>query len=267
MQQYDNTDQRLHFLSQLLAKINRTYVPKRNDDSHTNLSFDSARKRLFGRWFQVGNRSLIASIELETLQLNWLNNRFEIISEIQLAGKTMAQIERELVTETQALGLNTDGLIDPMHFEIPTYDFEQEKMAPLGINEITQWYELRSLANDASHWVLNAVQQSGEIRIWPHHFDTGIYVLVNPNVGIGFGLAMTDQIANEPYFYLSGYGQQTPIDYQPFSPLQTGRWENGEHWKGAILPVHEFRNQPRLMQQDTIQSFINEALNQILSAN
>ncbi len=56
MQAYIKTDRQLHWLSQVIAKINRTYVPKKNDDSHTNLYFDNLGKRITGRWI---DRSLI----------------------------------------------------------------------------------------------------------------------------------------------------------------------------------------------------------------
>ncbi|MFT5886141.1 MAG: hypothetical protein ACI9IP_002605 [Arcticibacterium sp.] len=38
---YTQTDQQLHWLSQIIAKANRTYVPAEEDDSHTNLYFNA----------------------------------------------------------------------------------------------------------------------------------------------------------------------------------------------------------------------------------
>ena len=47
---------------------------------------------------------------------------------------------------------------------------------------------------------------NSEVRIWPHHFDTGIYLEVNSKLGIGFGWAMADKMIDQPYFYFTPYG-------------------------------------------------------------
>ncbi|MFT6215316.1 MAG: hypothetical protein ACJAS3_001715 [Roseivirga sp.] len=49
MNSYTQTDQQLHWLCQILAKTNRTYAPKKEDDSHTHLYFDSLDHRIYGR--------------------------------------------------------------------------------------------------------------------------------------------------------------------------------------------------------------------------
>jgi len=52
---YPQADQLLHELSQLLAKFNRSYLPKKEDDSHTNLGVDFLSKRIYSRWAQMEN--------------------------------------------------------------------------------------------------------------------------------------------------------------------------------------------------------------------
>ncbi len=46
MQEYNNSDRQIHWLSQVMAKANRAYVPEQKDDSHTNLYFDAPEKRI-----------------------------------------------------------------------------------------------------------------------------------------------------------------------------------------------------------------------------
>ena len=50
MEGYTYADQKLHFLTQVIAKANRSYVPTKPDDSHTNLYFDTLDNRIVGRW-------------------------------------------------------------------------------------------------------------------------------------------------------------------------------------------------------------------------
>jgi len=46
MQEYNNIGQIIHQLSQVLAKFNRTFVPKKEDEGHTNLYFGPISHRI-----------------------------------------------------------------------------------------------------------------------------------------------------------------------------------------------------------------------------
>ena len=64
MQRYPKVDQQIHLLSQLIAKANRTFVPKSEDDSHTNLFFDPLGNRITGRWVKAGKNKVIFALNL-----------------------------------------------------------------------------------------------------------------------------------------------------------------------------------------------------------
>lgn len=55
MDHYNSIDQRIHLLSQIIAKINRKYVMPKPDDSHTNMVIDHWNKHLYGRWVVTEN--------------------------------------------------------------------------------------------------------------------------------------------------------------------------------------------------------------------
>jgi hypothetical protein len=99
----------------------------------------------------------------------------------------------------------------------------------------------------------------GRTRIWPHHFDTGIYVETHNKMGIVFGLAMSDTMVGEPYFYMSGYPASGKIEYKNLSDFSNGRWEIGKNWQGAVLPLSELRQLPKKERQNVINSFLKEA--------
>ena len=61
---------------------------------------------------------------------------------------------------------------------------------------LDEWMEWRTLGNEACKKILKILNVEGNIRIWPHHFDTGIYVAANLNLNIGFGFAMEDELVN-----------------------------------------------------------------------
>jgi hypothetical protein len=105
---------------------------------------------------------------------------------------------------------------------------------------------------------LDKLQLESEICIWPHHFDSGIYIQVKADLGLGFGLAMEDTMLGEAYFYMSGYGGESPISYQNLTQLSAGKWEIGEHWKGAVLPTNTISDSSHEEAARVVHLFIKE---------
>jgi len=239
MQTYKKTDQQLHWLCQTIAKANRTYVTSQPDDSHTNLYYDDLDNRIIGRWINNGREHLMLTLNLETLHFEWLNSAKEVIQSVETIGRLSSDVEDELSGALKEIFLNPKGFTDDLHFEIPDYPFAKEPIQAISEDNIQQWKTYRKLANVLCSLALGYLEVEGEIRIWPHHFDTGIYVEIRQMLGIGFGLAMEDSMAGSPYFYLSGYPLHGTLEYTDLPDLGKGRWVVGEDWNGAILPLTE----------------------------
>ncbi len=238
MQGYHKIDQRLHQLSQVIAKINRTYVSKQADDSHTNLYFDPLSHRLFGRWISSKQKKIILGLNIREFQFEFINEARKVINSFAIKGKTYDEIEVSIERYLPELGMDQTGFRDHLHFEITSYTFINDGFDDLDAAALGDWEKFRALANDACNTLLGHFQVEGEIRIWPHHFDTGIYVDLNDKRSLGFGLAMEDSMVGEPYFYFSGYGLNNhKMDYSTIPDLTFGRWEIEENWKGAVLPL------------------------------
>lgn len=79
------------------------------------------------------------------------------------------------------------------------------------------------MANTVSQHMLDNLQLESGICIWPHHFDSGIYIQETADLELGFGLAMKDTMVGEAYFYMSGYHGESPISYQNLKQLSAGR--------------------------------------------
>lgn len=256
MQEYKHIDQILHQLSQLIAKVNKAYLPHQDDDSHTNLYFDSIANRITGRWFAGKGGKCLLVFDLKDWEYQILDESLGIIERISQAGKTVQKTQEELSGVLKDLGFSVGGLIDPLHFEIPKYAFLEEQLSKPGEKSLADWMKIRSQANEACFKFLGYIQKSAEIRIWPHHFDTGVYVEVNPEVGIGFGLAMADGMIDTPYFYLSGYPlKEKSWDWNNRIHLESGEWMVSENWKGAVLPVSEVK-----IEDQAIREFIKGSL-------
>lgn len=267
MQAYNNTDKQLHWLCQTIAKANRTYVPKIQDDSHTNLYFDVLGDRIVGRWINTPTGKYLLSLNLSSLKLEWLNSYLNPICSIATIGKKNSEIEQRISVEINLLGLKPDGFTDDLHFEIPQYSFSSDVVKIINEPELREWKQYRQMANEACAIVLDYLQVIGEIRIWPHHFDTGIYVMATDKMGIGFGLAMKDNMAGSPYLYMSGYPTEGTIDYSELPQIGKGRWEVNEYWSGALLTIDQLSSKKTTNRQTALYDFLKNAIDWFISIN
>lgn len=240
-QLYNEADQVIHQWAQALAKFNRSFVPGRSDDSHTNLAFDPVGKQIFGRWARLSDRPVIWSLDLIRRHFLCVDDHRRVISSVSIPGKDQLEIEEEMASlMSTTLGIRMDDFLAPLHFDIPEYAFVRNTQGYLNSAAIEEWIRLREQANTACHQFLNHIQVEGEVRIWPHHFDTGVYVEPTPLLGLGFGWAMEDDMAGQAYFYYSAYGKNGfEVPYSDLRKLTIGYWQEEGSWKGAILPARD----------------------------
>lgn len=259
MQEYIKTDRILHWLSQVLTKVNRTFVPEEEDDSHTNLHFDVLGSRIYGRWISTPSGKIIFYLDLESLSFRWMDQKRTILHEKSVLNAGLKDLEGDAGAFLAKLGKNTEGLEDPLHFELPDYGIKRLSQEDITLSGLQSWEYYRELANMASFGMLCYLQEESEIRIWPHHFDTGIYTQITEQLGIGFGLAMEDPMVGEPYFYLSAYAGDSTINYSRLNDLSSGRWETQASWKGAVLPLSDLPASSKPEALKVIGRFIKEA--------
>ncbi len=240
---YISADQYIHQISQIIAKANRSFVPKKADDSHTNLYYDPVSEKILGRWIKVETGKIMLAFDLNACQLEIINDRLLVLNEFPVAGKTTVHLESDVAEALAQHELDISGFADELHFEITDYPFNNDPFKSPSEAGLKQWKKVRKLANEASLHFLGYLQANSEIRIWPHHFDSGVYAAVHDGLGIGFGLAMADGMEASPYFYLSGYAlDDSALKFENLPKPATGRWEIGEQWKGAILPMDALKS-------------------------
>lgn len=237
MQEYNKIDQTLHQLSQLLAKAGRSFVSPQEDDSHTNLYFDAMSRRIYTHPFGEPRRSL--SLNLREQYFEWidLDRKAEFIAPI--AGQTLPQLEQTIAQAVEKAGLDAVAYREALHFEIPAYQDNTMAFSEMDEDTLQEWQYFRRLANQVGMALLGYLEAEGQPRIWPHHFDTGTYCVVNNRMGIGYGLAMEDDLVGAPYFYVSAYPQEGAVDYSNPRALTSGHWKITDNWKGAVLPLPE----------------------------
>ncbi len=256
MQAYDQTDQQLHQIAQIIARVNQAFVPHEADHSHANLYYDVLSDRIMGRWISANSQQMILSLRLAGAQLEWLDLAGNSLWQAGVVGKSFEGLEQAVQENLPLLGLAADNYPDQMPFEIPNYAFKSEPIQPFDPEALNQWRHYRQLAQFAAQMLMRHLQAASDIRIWPHHFDTGIFIEPQGRPGLGFGLAMQDKMVGTPYFYLSAYPKEGEIDYSKKPKLIYGHWELNENWKGAVLSLFELHDQQSNRQLEMIQTWL-----------
>ena len=260
MQPYTKTDQQLHWLSQVIAKANRTFVPKEEDDSHTNLYYDSLGNRITGRWIASDHKSVLFTLNLFNQHFEVLDSALKVSFSIRTIDRKLSEVEEEIEKLLPLIGLSSEGFLVEMHFNIPEYGFREKPIQVIKKEGLEGWKHYRQLANEACNLLLGHTQLSSEIRIWPHHFDTGIYVEMNEKIGMGFGLAMEDNMVGAPYLYMTGYSNNESIIYENLPEGDHWYWELNDNWQGAVLPIDKLEKEPEAEEKKIINYFILDAL-------
>lgn len=260
MNNYIQVDQQLHRLCQLIAKANRSFVPPKKDDSHSNLGFVPIKDCIESRWIETDSKRIKLALRLTDVCFVWIEEEGNTLQTVSTAKKEIIEIENQLAETIENCGLDSSLYHKPMHYEIPTYHFDGQPVALLSRLALNEWVHWRSLANDACKYLLLSFNQKEEIRIWPHHFDTGIYMDLNEKLGIGFGLAMKDDMVGAPYFYATCYPKSGEADYRGIEKLSNGHWIV-EKWHGAVLSLSDINHQNNKVAKTMIQNFIDETMN------
>ena len=228
----------IHFISQYLATSGKSFLEHRPDDSHTNVGFNSTTKSL--ETWDLDKNGLKLIFDLTQFKLKWNS---EDLLELELNGKSHRQVVEWLEKSAIQVGLKKPYTFD-LHYDLP---FEWNDQLSFELNEqnsLKELIRLRILANGVLDSFLSSANLKSDIRIWPHHFDTGAFAILEDSSGksIGMGMAIPDALINDHYFYLSGYHGHDGINTSGFKTLSMGEWKN-EGFKGAVIAASNITNE------------------------
>ena len=225
----------LHWAVQLVAAFADAELERLADDSQSNLGWREDLGILLGRHRPDG---LAAGLRPRDLGLTILDTSENVVSNLSLAGHTLDQALARL--QGVAAERSADSLIRLRDYEMP--DHQVASGHPFIVEpeatfvELSRWFANGNAALDAL-----TTSQPGwsEVRCWPHHFDIGTLISLEPSGdssrgrSIGVGMSPGDSWYEEPYFYVNPYGlPSTPAELPSLSA--GGRWHT-EGWFGAVL--------------------------------
>lgn len=236
----------LHLAAQYLAAAGINFVPKKEDDSHTNLGFSVETGLLSSRSLNGAGDTL--SLDYNDFSLHWGTTE-----PFPLDGRTHDETLQWIVKKVQDAGIEKPYNYQ-FHYDLPYEIFSDFKFQLLDMTRLHELRELRVLAQEVLTAFMAQQQLTSEIRIWSHHFDTGGFTPLGDGTGraVGFGLSIPDTLVNDHYFYISGYQGHDGLDTSSFPDLTKGTWHN-EGFKGAVLPT-------KGIDLATATTFFNEAL-------
>jgi len=224
----------VHKIIQYLAAAGNSFLPKKNDDSHTNLKSLTGCGCVTTR--PLNDKGDVLAFKYTTFTLEWWLNGGDKIK-LSLHGIT----HKEIIDWIRELGVK-NGITKPyryqMHYELPYHPITDDYIFYLENKQrLSEIMHYRIMAHLALEDVLQNMKPHSEIRVWPHHFDIASIYSFNKskNHTIGLGMAIPDEISPEFYFYAKGYAGEQHLDISEVSKLQYGRWDR--NFNGAVMQL------------------------------
>jgi len=234
----NEADRILHSLAQLVALTGTNTLPHQPDDSQANIDWNADRQWLEGRAFVDDDQSLRLIIDLPTFSLYFLDGNDQPVASFAVQGKTPDEAAAWWQSVMQSWDFDTTK---PLSYQLDSAPVPPETpyVRPAGL---TEWANWRTIAHQQLTTLNEQSGRTSDIRIWPHHFDTGVYYSISDEAGhekaaIWAGYAIADAVSAEPYFYLSGYNSRQPVGFSMAPALTSGEWLSRSDWQGAYLPV------------------------------
>ncbi|TMU50883.1 hypothetical protein [Flagellimonas algicola] len=223
--------QQLHLATQYLATAGISFLEKKADDSHTNLGFSMEKARL--ETWPLDSTGTQLCLNYRKFALEWTSE--EELS-LALNGKTHEEVVAWLKKTAEQLGLPSYRF--DLHYSLPYSMDENFKFEFSNADQVAHLIQSRTLVQQALASFLEKEDLGSEIRIWPHHFDTGAFTALNDGSGksIGLGMAIPDTLVDDLYLYISGYRGHDALRTWAFKSLTRGKWVN-DAFKGAVLPL------------------------------
>lgn len=230
-----------HHVAQWLARFARSYLPPKNDDSHTALGWDAGAKAFTSAPGPKGGFGL----EVATLALFGVAPNGTRLGAVPVGGKTDAAVGDAFNQLLARAGYDAAAFKHDLPYEIPAHAVAAG--APYNPAAVRDDLEtLAALFNEA-HRLLSALTArnpgASPVRTWPHHFDMASLMTIpgKPNASVNAGFSPGDDHYAEPYYYIS------PYPYPPSSRLKPNpayHWHT-ENFTAAIIPFAKWPKEGR----------------------
>jgi len=226
------TDARLqlHHAAQAVSAAADARLDRRDDDSQSNLGYAASLPGVVTHPLPDGR---VFGLRLSNASLVVLDDGVRLDHHLPIDGKTLDEL----------LAWVNARLADGPKAEFRGYDMPDHPVArgdQLDLPDAEQLAALHAwtaLGHDALTRAIADRPHAGPPRLWPHHFDLGAIVLLQPgddpaqSKSIGVGMSLGDASYDQPYFYVNPYGLPDDAPDLPWVPDA----EPAAGWTGLVL--------------------------------
>lgn len=257
MQALNKAQQSLHQAVQFIAIAGAHLSPPKDDDSHTNMAWDTDSESFVGNL--INNRAAVA-LHVPSFSLKIFGPSNLELASLELHGKKREECLHWLSMALQLKQIDTEQLNLDMHYEIPDHPVMHGAAFEKADDELLSQLSIhRSIADRFAKQLLHQHEHASEARTWPHHFDHGTYIPFkfeedDAIQSISFGYAIADSLIDEPYFYSTQWIKDGELDYDGAPELKAGKWYP-KGLKGAALAISEVFHSTDA--EKTIQAFLD----------
>jgi hypothetical protein len=233
----------VHHAAQLVAMVGHGLLPKEKDDSQSNMEWIDRRGALLGKDIPLA-QTIRMGLLYHPFELHIFDHNLDSLDNLNLEGRTKQLAINWIKDHITALGGDAEKVKPIGHFDIPHHPLDNgaefELPNPIYHLEMAKY---RSNADLILKEIKMQFEQASEVRIWPHHFDTGLYIPVafdetgQATHSIAIGLAVADDSLDEYYYYVNPWQQSGEAAPDSLPKLDGGgQWTKGKN-KMAVLPA------------------------------
>lgn len=261
-----------HHAVQYISMLGKSFLAEQADDSQTNVEWWPDRESFAGRRVpaEPAFRLIFDTRQFSLVFYRDARHPAEFLS---LQGLKKDEVREWVKGIVKRKGLDVEKVNPIAHYEIPTYPMDQgdpySKPAESAQHVLASY---RSNADLLLSLIAGKFPKSGSVRIWPHHFDTGISIPLVHNSqkevtqSLGIGMAIPDEHLGDYYFYVTPFNKEKDQRYEKLPELEGGGVWKKEGWVGAVLPLSKVAESPTSAEQiEQVRIFFQAAIHSSLS--
>ncbi len=222
----------VHKIIQYLVAAGNSFLPKKIEDSRTNL------KSLLGCGYlttkSLNKEGDVLVFSYSSFSIEWWKGTGEK-HQLHLDGKTHKEVINWIAKKAKENNILLPYTYDADNIQI-TDDYVYLLKNKSCLNEIMDY---RILSHLALADTLKELTSRSDIKVWPHHLDLASLYTTDENEQHYIGLGMSIPNANNPNFclYAKDYVSNSTLNSSNITNLDNGYWD--ENLKGVVLELNE----------------------------
>jgi len=219
----------VHQAAQLIASAGISFLEKKEDDSHTNMTWLNDKKMLGGQLFGEEKRFRLA-LSVADFRYVLLDDGNNEVVDFPLNMRTVQDSVDWLMAQLRNNGFDPSAFHTRRHYKIPS-----NKPGMGGIYQYFAAEPFRQIAYhfDCAYDVLEELRaekaSDAALACWPHHFDLAFLYPVKSGGSdkvktAGVGFLPGDDYYSKPYYYV------TPWPYPDEHKLDNSELPDGAFW-------------------------------------